>query len=91
VGVIRTDVSDERVASIFRVERISLISSSLILSTLKMEVKESFETSVLTRPARCYIPEDDDDDDDNNNNNNNNEILIVRSAKEHPRMLCRES
>jgi hypothetical protein len=34
------------------------IPSLLILSTLKMEVTRSFETSVLTRATRRHIPED---------------------------------
>jgi hypothetical protein len=70
VCLIRTDISEERVASIFRVERIRevgttlavssrlAIPSSRIVSTVKIEATLSSETSVLTRPARCHTPED---------------------------------
>jgi hypothetical protein len=49
VGIFRTDVSGERVASIFRVDRIS---------KMKMEATRSFETSVLRRPTWLHIRED---------------------------------
>jgi hypothetical protein len=71
VDLVGTNVSEEHVASIFRVERISklrimlallvtanIVSSLLILSTLKMEVTCSSETSVLTRSTWLHIPED---------------------------------
>jgi hypothetical protein len=63
VGLVTTDVSEERVDSIFRVERISKLGTtlavrSLILYFLKMEATRSSETSVLTRPTRRHIPED---------------------------------
>jgi hypothetical protein len=54
VRLVRTDVLEERVASIFIVERISgpvaanVDPSSLIISTLKMETTRSSETSVIT-------------------------------------------
>jgi hypothetical protein len=71
-GLVRTDISEESVASIFRVERISELAttfpisckpanaapSSLILSTLKMEEIRYSETLILTRPTRRHIPED---------------------------------
>lgn len=68
MGLVRTKVLEEFVASTFRVERISalgklaltvkVVSSAPILSTLKMEAKLSSEISVLTRSARRHILED---------------------------------
>jgi hypothetical protein len=75
MDLVRTNVSGERVASIFKVEGISKIRTALavaisfrlananaalrkrILSAMKMEVRSSSETSVLTRSTRCDIPE----------------------------------
>jgi hypothetical protein len=37
----------------------NIVPSSLILSTLKMQATRSSETSVVTGPTRCHIPEDD--------------------------------
>jgi hypothetical protein len=73
VAFVRTDVSEERTASIIRVERIrgirttlavtsntaNVVPSSLILFNPMMEAIRSSETSVLTRPTRRHIPEDD--------------------------------
>jgi hypothetical protein len=63
MGLVRTSVSEERIASFFGVEIISeiitnVVSSSLILSTLKIEEVFSSETSAPTRPTRCELPED---------------------------------
>jgi hypothetical protein len=65
VVFVKTDVSEERVASILRLERISKLGtlignvpSSLFLSTLKMEATRSSETSAQRRPNRHNISED---------------------------------
>jgi hypothetical protein len=66
VDLVWTDVSEERIASIFMVEKsassllaTSHAGSSLAdLSILKMEVIRSSETSVHTRYTRRHIPED---------------------------------
>jgi hypothetical protein len=63
VGLVRTDVSDQRVASNFKVERISELRTestesnpnSLFISNLKMKATRFSETFVLTRPTRCHI------------------------------------
>jgi hypothetical protein len=56
VAPVRTDVSEERFAAIIRLERISDLgtTTSFILMT---EAIRYFETSVLTRATRRYIPE----------------------------------
>jgi hypothetical protein len=67
VALVTTDVSEESIASIIRVFLRSVlrllvianvVSSSLIIFTLMMEVIQFFETSVLTRGERGHIPED---------------------------------
>jgi hypothetical protein len=61
--IVRTDVSEERIAAIIKVKRISElgtalgVTSSLIVFNLMMEADRSSETSVLTRATR-HIPED---------------------------------
>jgi hypothetical protein len=61
VGILRTDVLKERVASIIRLERIREKGSLLSVgewSALKIEVNYSSETSVLTGPTLLHITED---------------------------------
>jgi hypothetical protein len=67
VALVRFDFSEELIASINRVERISKLEStladngeqsSLILVTLMMEAIDSFETSVGTRATLRNIPKD---------------------------------
>jgi hypothetical protein len=67
VALVRTKVSEKRVASIIRVERMSELGrtlavtsnwSSSIPSTLMTKAIRSSETSVLTGPRRCHMQKD---------------------------------
>jgi hypothetical protein len=60
VGLVKTDVVEEPVVSIFRLIDIAkVVPTSRILSTLKMKSTRSFKTSVPGRFERRHIPEDD--------------------------------
>jgi hypothetical protein len=62
VTLFRTDVSEEGISSIMKVERIRELGTKLAVnrnwSTLMMEAIISFEMSVLTRATRRHIPEE---------------------------------
>jgi hypothetical protein len=59
VALVRTDVSEEPVASLIRVTKIGELGKrSLILVTLMMEALSSYETSILTRATWRNNPED---------------------------------
>jgi hypothetical protein len=67
LALVRTDISEERIASIIGVTRIgwlylivtaNVIPSSPILVALMLELLRSSETSVITRVIRRHIPKD---------------------------------
>jgi hypothetical protein len=64
VALVRTNASEERIASIIRVTRVdeletaNVVPDSPILVTLVMEAILSSETLALTRATRHNIPED---------------------------------
>jgi hypothetical protein len=62
VALVRTDISEERIASINRATIIGKLVTTLTVtsnrSTLMMEAKHSYETLVLTRATRRNTPED---------------------------------
>jgi hypothetical protein len=68
VAVVRTDVSEERIATIIEAKRISelgttlvtdsVVPSSLVRSTLLLEAIPSSETLVLTKTVWRHIKED---------------------------------
>jgi hypothetical protein len=58
VALVRTDVSKERVSSVFKVYNPSTGFLLGSFSTLKMKIIHSSETSVQIRAIRRYIPED---------------------------------
>jgi hypothetical protein len=63
VALIITDVSVDRIASIFRVHECKQVTERscklLYRHRLKMEAIRSSETSVLIRATRCHLPEGD--------------------------------
>jgi hypothetical protein len=59
IGLVRTDVSEKHIASIFRGEGIGkLLTTLTVTGVLMMETILSFETSVLTGATRRHIPEE---------------------------------
>jgi hypothetical protein len=61
VALVRTDVSEEGIASIIKTKRMLVtanVPSPLILFTLMMETIRSSDTSVLTGATRREIPEE---------------------------------
>jgi hypothetical protein len=61
VALVRTDVSEERIASIINVLQLLVTANvprSLILFTPMMEAVSSSEAMVLKRTTRCHLPED---------------------------------
>jgi hypothetical protein len=59
VGLVRTDVSEERSASFIRVTRIGELGTTLAVTSNQRTLRSntSSETSVLTRATRRNIPE----------------------------------
>jgi hypothetical protein len=56
--VVEPDVSYERVASVFRVERIREQEAGYLLASRTKQATRSSEPSVSTRPTRRLIPQD---------------------------------
>jgi hypothetical protein len=59
VAVKRTDVSEDRIASIFRVHECEQVTERSCKLLYRHRLVEQPETSVLIRATRCHLPEDD--------------------------------
>jgi hypothetical protein len=62
VGLVRADVSEVCVSATFgeeRTRKLGTLAATSILSNLKTEATRSSETSALSRPKLCHIPDDD--------------------------------
>jgi hypothetical protein len=60
VALVRTDVSEELIASLIRVTRIGELGPTLaVISNCSTLRRSSSETSLLTRATRRNIPEED--------------------------------
>jgi hypothetical protein len=58
VALVRTVVSEELSASLFRVKRIAELGTALAVTTLMEEALSSSDTSIITRATQRNMPED---------------------------------
>jgi hypothetical protein len=95
VALIRTDVSEDRIASIFRVTLESPSIQELTVSlctcsysvTLKMEAIRSSETSVLIRATRRHLPENANHHSHRRGNLKSYKIYRVRYKRQQQQIL----
>jgi hypothetical protein len=59
MALIKTDVSEDRIASIFRVHGCEQVTERSCKLLYRHRLVEYVETSVLIRATRCHLPEDD--------------------------------